>query len=153
MFQWLVATRACKNVNRVKNVASLNLFSMVVLVLLVFQSSGFAVASNSPPTWTVPVQQTSDDGYALLAWQSVVDESPGLFKITETFKEKVMFHYTESTDLRAWRVEPGEYEFFIQSCVKNDTGAPDCGNPSETLELLVADALRTNFYLVFQGAP
>ena len=104
MFQWLSAACASKSVVRFSS------YEWVVLILLVFQFSGVAVAGNLPPEWTVPVHQTSEDGYALLAWEEKRPEKAGFFKITETFKEKVSVHYTESTELKAWRVEPGEYE-------------------------------------------
>ena len=142
MFQWLTAACTCKNVNSVKNGFSLGSHRWVFLIFLVFQSPGFAVAEYSPPVWTVPIQQTSDDGYALLAWKPAGGGKTGLFKITETFDGKVTVHYTESTELQAWRVQPGEYEFVLQSCVKN-SDALDCGGTSDRLILRVSEALTS----------
>ncbi len=75
------------------------------------------------------------------------------FKITETFKEKVSVHYTESTELQAWRVEPGEYEFVLQSCVKNKAGVPDCGRFSDSLTLLVSEALTSTLLAGASAEP
>ena len=143
MYQWISAVCDGFNVDSFKKVNWLNAFSWAFVVLLTFQYSSTAYAANSSPRWTVPVQQTSDDGYALLAWELAAGDESGLFKITETFRDKVTVHYTESTDLRAWRVEPGEYEFVLQSCVKTDTGMPDCGSPSSSLLLEVTEAVTS----------
>ena len=143
MFQWLSVVCAGINIDNFKKVNSLSAFSWAFLVLLAFQYSSTAYAGDSPPRWTVPVQQTSDDGYASLAWDLPAGDESALFKITETFREKVSVHYVETTDLRAWRVEPGEYEFVLQSCVKNDTGVPDCSSPSSSLLLEVTEAVTS----------
>ena len=142
MFQLLAAACACKKVNSIHSVFGLRLNRWVLLILLVLQIPGIVVAENAVPVWTVPVQQTSDDGYAHFAWESD-GESARLFKITETFDGRVTVHYTESTDLRAWRVKPGEYEFVLQSCVKNVSESPDCGNLSEALSLQVSEGLTS----------
>ena len=94
MFQWLTAACACKNINSVKNGFSLGSHWWAFLVLLVFQFPGIAVAESAPPVWTVPIQQTSDDGYALLAWESAGREEGRFFRITETFDGKTTVHYT-----------------------------------------------------------
>ena len=141
MFQWFSAACACKDVCRLINAVRFGSLRCMVLILAVFLYSGVVVAGNSPPIWTVPVEQTSNDGYALLGWEPAPGENSRLYKITETFKETVSVHYTEATDLRAWRVEPGEYEFVVQSCVKSETGAPDCGKASRKLKLNVSEAL------------
>ena len=140
MFQWLMAGQTCTHMNSLKNAARPVLSWRALLVLVVFQSAGVAFADGPPPRWTVPVQQVSDDGYAMLAWETQGNENTGSFKITETFKKKVTVHYTEATRLRAWRVEPGEYEFVLQNCVKVDTRVPGCGSPSAPLSLSVQQA-------------
>ncbi len=137
MFQWLAAGCACINTNRVKKVARPGLCIWAFLVLLVVQGPGVAVAGGPAPGWTVPLQQSSDDGYAELAWEAGGGKGAGLFKITETFRNEVTVHYMETTHLRAWRVEPGEYEFVLQSCVKANASVPDCGDASEPLMLVV----------------
>ena len=143
MFQRLTAAFACINVACAKNFASSVSPGWVFLALLVFQNPGVAFADSPPPRWTVPTRQTSDDGYALLAWESAKGIRNGLFKITETFGKKTSVHYTETTDLRAWRVKPGKYEFVLQSCVKKDASTPDCGSPSDTLTLHISKALTS----------
>ena len=146
MFQWLMAACACKNINSVKNGFNLSSNKWALLLLLVFQFPDIAVAESLPPVWTVPIQQTSDDGYALLAWESAGREEGRFFRITETFDGKTTVHYTESTELRAWRVEPGEYEFVLQSCVKNSADALDCGDSSGSLTLRVSEVLTSALF-------
>ena len=141
MFQWIFAAFACFRVDRFDNLAGFCFFRSLFLLLLALHIPGVAVAKGKPPVWTVPTQQTSDDGYALLAWEASGDEPNGFFKITETFKGKATVNYSEATELRAWRVAPGEYEFVLQQCVKNDSGTPDCGGRSEKLTLLVSENL------------
>jgi len=141
MFQRLIAAFDCTDVDCFNNFFSVRSFRLLVLALLIFQSPGVAAAQDSPPAWTVPVQQTSDDGYALLAWERLDDETHGFFKITETFEKQVTVHYTEATELQAWRVTPGVYDFVLQSCVKKQSGAPDCAGSSDKLTLQVSEAL------------
>ena len=114
MFQWLSAVLGCINISYFKKAVSSRLLSAVFLALLAVQYSCTVFAGGSPPVWTIPVNQVSDDGYASLAWKSEKSDKPGLFKITESFKGEVTIHYTESTALRVWRVEPGEYQYVLQ---------------------------------------
>ena len=121
MFQWSSAVFCgCKGEGRSRSVGRLATFRSVLVLLTLLQVCGSAFAGNAPPKWTVPVQQTSDDGYALLGWESAVGDNSRLYRITESFNDRVSIHYTEATELRAWRVQPGEYEFVVQSCSKND---------------------------------
>ena len=64
MFQWLSAVRARVNVDYFKKVNWINAFSWAILVLLAFQYSSNADAGDSPPQWTVPIKQKSDDRHA-----------------------------------------------------------------------------------------
>ena len=148
MFQWLSTIRVCASSNCVMNVFGLNAIRRVFLILMVLQCIDVAVAGSNPPTWSSPLQQTSNDGYALLAWESPESEEAGFHKITETFEEKVSIHYTEESVLHAWRVEPGKYSFVLQSCVKNNVGVPDCGSPSQTLIVEVTEAIASTITTV-----
>ncbi len=144
MFQWLINSRACMRAFCLRDAFRSDFINSVLLILLAFQYSGLAVAGFSSPTWTVPIQISSDDGYAYLDWALPEGETAEFFKITETFNGKESIHYTETTGLRAWRVEPGEYGFVLQACVKNNTGTPDCSSPSDTLKLQVTEAITSN---------
>ena len=151
MFQWLFYGRACMRAFCLTDAFRSYSINSVLLMLLAFQYPGLAVAGTASPTWTVPVQLTSDDGHAYLDWTLPKGETAEFFKITETFKGKVSVHYTESTGLRSWRVEPGEYGFVLQACLKNNTSTPDCGNSSEILTLRVTEAV-TSTLLTDAGA-
>jgi len=131
MFQWLSA--AC----------SLNLryFVLVFLMLAVCQDPVSADTGTAPPAWTVPVRITTDDGYAWLAWDVPPGESVSFFRMTEIFNGQSKIHYVEKTGLKARRVTPGKYEFIVQSCVKDASGLPDCGEPSATLTVKVGNAV------------
>ena len=144
MFQWLINGRANRHAFCLNDVFRSGLINSVLLMLLSFHYPGQAFAGGSPPAWTVATQLTSDDGYADLDWVLPDGETAGFFKITETFEDKVSVHYTEKAGLRAWRVEPGEYGFVLQACVKNNTGTPDCGSSSEQLTLLVTEAVTAS---------
>lgn len=119
------------------------LLHCALLILLVSQSTGIAVAGTSAPNWIVPNTLTSDDGYAFLGWTMPEGQSAGFFKITETFEMEMTIHYVESTGLQARRVQPGEYEFILQACDKSDSNIPDCGVASEVLTLKVTKAVET----------
>jgi len=146
MFQWLINGRAGMWALCLRDVFQSGLVNSALLMLLAIQYPGMAVAGTSAPAWTVPVQLTTDDGYAYLNWTLPEGETAGFFKITETFKGKVYVHYTETTGLRAWRVEPGEYDFVLQACVKNNTGTPDCGSSSDTLTLQVTENITSTLF-------
>ena len=143
MFQWLTGGCAWVGAFNLVGAIQLSLFRCVLLVLLGFQGTNIAVAGTSAPIWTVPVSLTSDDGYAFLDWTLPVGQSAKFFRITETFKKRVTVHYTETNGLRAWRVEPGEYQFTLQACVKSSSGVPECGGPSEVLTLDVSNVVQS----------
>jgi hypothetical protein len=141
MFQWLMNGCACIRAFCLRDTFRSDFIRSALLILLAFQFPGLAVAGFSSPAWSVPNQITSDDGYAYLDWALPDGETAEFFKITETFNGKESIHFIETTGLRAWRVEPGEYGFVLQACVKNNTGSPDCGSPSDTLKLQVTEAI------------
>ncbi len=143
MFKRLLAAFVCVGVQWSNDIFSFNSFRLLAVLLLLFQVPAIAAPPSPPPAWTVPLQQTSDDGYALLSWERTGDDAGGFFKITESFEGEVTVHYTEATELRAWRVEPGAYGFVLQQCVKKKSGVPDCGRTSDQLTLLVSETLAS----------
>jgi len=146
MFQWLTNGSACRPAPGFKNALWSSLKSGIMLIFMVFQCPGPVLAGTSTPAWTVPIQLTSDDGYTFLDWALPEGETADFFKITETFKGQVSVHYTEAIGLRAWRIEPGEYDFVLQACQKDDGGTPDCGSLSETLTLQVTEAVTATLF-------
>ena len=96
MFQCLSAACAHVDVGRSINKILLGSIRYLCLILAVVQYSGLAIAGNAPPVWTVPVNQISSDGYALLGWEPAAGENSKFYKVTETFDEQVSVHYTEA---------------------------------------------------------
>jgi hypothetical protein len=137
MFQWLTGVGARERVRFFES-GSQSVFLQPVMVLLIFFCSPVtAFAGTPPPSWSVPLHISSDDGYAELNWIQEQTDSGRLFRITETFNGKESSQYTENTNLLSWRVSPGEYKYVLQSCLKHIEDMPECGEPSETLTLVV----------------
>ena len=148
MFQWLRSDGACEQVFFLRGMGrvgllSSGLFRCVLLLVLAFPCGGTAVAASLPPAWSVPAQLTSDDGHAFISWTLPASETADIFKITETFKGESSVHYTESNSLRAWRVQPGVYDFVLQACSKHKDAGPVCGSASSPLALKVTEAVTS----------
>jgi RHS repeat-associated protein len=140
MYQW--SLRGFVGAFCLKGVVQRCSYRCVFYFLIILQSTNLAIAGTSSPIWKVPARLHSDDGYAFLDWTLPVGQAAEFFRITETFDNEVTVHYTESTGLRAWRVEPGEYNYVLQACVKTFAGVPDCGAPSEALTLVISKKVK-----------
>ena len=146
MFQCLTNCRVCMPGFKVGFLQS------IFLVLLLSQSVGVKASTTPAPSWTVPSHLTSNDGHAYLDWKIADGQVSDFFKITELFNGQVLTHYTEATSLHAWRVEPGDYGFVLQSCVKT-TADPDCSSPSAQLTLTVSEAVTATLLTDSADSP
>ena len=71
------------------------------------------------PQWTGGAAMTTDDGYADLVWEMPPGEYVPLFRVSETRAghPKSEFFVQEPHAL-VYRLEPDQYEFKVQACIK-----------------------------------
>jgi hypothetical protein len=121
-------------------------FLMVLVICLsAYADPVFAGAASPPPAWSTGDRLTSDDGYAELTWQSAGDGQVELYRLTESRDGQELHGYVSGRRLLLYRVVPGSYSFWLQSCTRDTDGIPVCGRKSKRLTLDVSEAILGEF--------
>ena len=125
-----------------KTLVSLPLFFALLLSIIPLDLSA---QSGSPklgkPKWVSSGSLFSDTGYGQLEWKQKPGEAVELFQLTEKFEGKTSYSFVSGRELNIYRSMPGQYEFRLSACVKDNNGYPDCGTRSPKLNFVVTEAI------------
>ena len=103
----------------------LGLFSLMCI-----PCAGFAQAQAQ---WLTPTRFSARNGAATLRWSVEGSEAVALFRISEESTGQHQISYTDQTEIRVVRSEPGDYSFRVQACKRYIDGYPLCGEYSNPL--------------------
>lgn len=106
----------------------------VFAIVLTFPVAGEAQAV---PKWVSPARMLSGDGNATLQWSIEGDDSVPVFRIRERSRAEQQILFTDQAEFQLLRQLPGDYCYWVQTCVYQADGYPSCSPPSAPLSLTV----------------
>jgi len=99
------------------------------------------VFGQAKPVWLTATHVTTGDGFATLRWSVEGDGVWALFRISENHSGERQISFTDQAEIRVFRSQPGEYNFWVQACKRYADGYAECGAFSPRLSLSVSAGL------------
>ncbi|HLF29880.1 MAG TPA: putative Ig domain-containing protein, partial [Xanthomonadales bacterium] len=127
--------------NRKPVTASALLATLLTLMLPAQLPAQNTAVKPGKPAWTMPLEIKSDTGKARLEWTPKSGEAVELYRLTEHSDGADQVSYVEGETLDVYRVNPGDYQFSLEACVKDREGFPLCGPKSNKAVLIVTEAV------------
>jgi hypothetical protein len=114
---------------------TINQFCSAALFGVLNLSAMDLVLAQSNPQWLEPIQNATKDGVLVLRWSISGGDPVTLFRISEVHSGVWQMNFTDQAELRLFRPDTGDYQFWVQSCRSLDDGYPHCGVKSSALEI------------------
>lgn len=108
--------------------------SWVIAIVLVVPALADA---QEVPKWVSPARMLSGDGRATLQWSIDGSGSAPVFRIREKSRVEQQVVFTDQAEFRLLRQPPGDYCYWVQTCIYQSDGYPSCSRPSAPLLLTV----------------